>query len=172
MKATVAMLSLALLTTLAAGQPEERLFESEEEELAWESAHSPASADAPEQASAPASAPAPRTTPAHPSRFRSGTARDPFWPVGWSPPIVEDEPGTPEKPKALPVQWEEAAKQLTVTGIFRKGKRHLAMLKGVGVVEEGDIITVQYKELVYRWRVTSITPAGIVPKKLDASPLK
>ncbi|MBM4144017.1 MAG: hypothetical protein FJ225_10570 [Lentisphaerae bacterium] len=68
------------------------------------------------------------------------------------------------------IKWDEAAKQLRVTGVFRKGDKHLAVVKGVGVVETGDVVAVQYGDLTYRWVVKSIDARGIVPARLDVFP--
>ena len=96
------------------------------------------------------------------------TLRDPFWPVGWRPPNFgrEDVPDTGTKA----LQWEAAGRRLTITGLSKKaGGGYLAIVKGAGLVEAGDIIAVKYEGLTYKWKVTEITDTGIIRERLSVS---
>ena len=111
---------------------------------------------------------APASAPSLPLKL----VRDPFWPTGWAPPsfgqigINDDDHGALAK-------WAEARKLLQVTGLSRgPDGKYLAILKGIGVVQEGDTVPVNYGDLTYRWKIRSIGGDGIVPEKAGASPRK
>ncbi len=96
--------------------------------------------------------------------------RDPFWPIGWTPPPPEPE-GTPaaDAPKG-PIRWEEATRLLIVSGIARlPGDRYAATLRNVGVVEEGDRVSIEFQDMIYHWEIQTITSKGIVPRRLGIS---
>lgn len=95
--------------------------------------------------------------------------RDPFWPIGWRPDARPD--GKATVSPAVPLKWAEAKKRLQLTGVIRTnaGKR-MASIKGVGVVEEGDVISVHFENAVYRWLVRTITDTEIVTEQLGVSP--
>lgn len=103
--------------------------------------------------------------------------RDPFWPIGWTPPPVDAAAAaasddSANRPKG-PIRWEEATKHLTVRGLTElPNGKFVASIAGVGVVEEGDRITLEFEGLNYHWRVQSISRAGIVPKRLGVSARK
>lgn len=102
--------------------------------------------------------------------------RDPFWPIGWTPPPV-DASGTAANTDAArpkgPIRWEEATKRLSLRGLTElPNGKFVASIAGVGVVEEGDRITLEFEGLNYHWRVQSISRAGIVPKRLGVSARK
>jgi hypothetical protein len=119
-------------------------------------------------------APAP---PALPREALAGTgtvirARDPFWPVGWHPPEVSVAAANGSSER-LVVQWDDALRRVTVTGISRAvDGTYAAVIKGVGVVQTGDIISIRHGGLNYRWRVRDVTSEGIVPEKLGVLPIK
>ena len=180
MRMAAASIALVVMVAMASAQSDSPFAALEQQRRDQEEATSAPGAsatEATETASAPttgASDAATSTQATRPAKIRPGqlppgTVRDPFWPVGWTPPVIVEDPKEEAKPKPNLVEWEEATKQLQISGVFKQGKRHLAILKGVGVVEEGDIISVNHKDLTYRWRVSSISPAGIMPKKLDVS---
>lgn len=98
--------------------------------------------------------------------------RDPFWPVGWEPPV-------PGKVSAnttvenVPTKWDEARALLQLTGLSKSlNGKYLAILKGIGVVEEGETVSVHLKGLNYKWKITSITSKGIVPERMGVYPIK
>ena len=102
------------------------------------------------------------------------TLRDPFWPIGWTPPkiTVTDEGPVVVQPRA-PVRWNDARKRLQISGLSRMPDgRYLAILKGIGVVEEADVVAVTLVDFVYKWRITSITEKGFVPEQIGVYPKK
>jgi hypothetical protein len=100
--------------------------------------------------------------------------RDPFWPVGWEPPkvgpTVDAAPTQAPKP---PTQWDEARKLLQVTGLSRRvtDGRYFAIVKGIGVVEEGDSVSVIQSGQMYKWKIRSISSRGIVPERTGVYPI-
>lgn len=98
------------------------------------------------------------------------TLRDPFWPKGFRPtPKVVQSKQTTGGVGSATLRWVEAAKQLKITGTSRTSKGVLvAVVKGVGVVEAGDMISVRYEGIIYRWKVLKITEKGIVTKEANA----
>jgi hypothetical protein len=101
--------------------------------------------------------------------------RDPFWPVGWTPPKLG--PVAAGTPTSAPVKdithWDDARKLIQVTGMSRtKDGKYLAILKGIGVAEEGDTVSITYMGLVYRWKIKSITSKGLVPERIGVYPTR
>jgi hypothetical protein len=100
--------------------------------------------------------------------------RDPFWPVGWTPPPpVSPEQIATNQTRVLQSKWEDAVKRLRVTGITKlpTGK-YVATVSRVGIVEEGDVLSVDYEGMTYRWRVETITKDGMQPKRIGVFPVK
>lgn len=93
--------------------------------------------------------------------------RDPFWPVGWMPqPVADKGAVTGPQPKS-PIRWEDAAELLRISGLSAKPDgSYLAIIKGVGVVEENDIISVNFSGLSYRWKVIAISNTGIKTERI------
>ena len=99
--------------------------------------------------------------------------RDPFWPVDWEPPqlgkVSTNRPAT----NTVLTEWDKARASLQVTGLSKgKDGKYLAVLKGIGVVEEGDTVSVNLVGLNYRWKIVSITVNGIVPERVGVYPIK
>lgn len=93
--------------------------------------------------------------------------RDPFWPVGYQAASEsEQEVRTKiEELKAL-VRWPA----LPLRGITHvSGRKFIAVLEGVGLVESGDIVTLQRGELTYRWRIDKVTADGVTSTRLDVT---
>jgi hypothetical protein len=111
--------------------------------------------------------------------------RDPFWPVGYTPKIVnktvESKAGgasaqaiasvMPER--ARTPQWDEARRKLDIRGISLIGRdkasgqpKFLAMVAG-RLVEEGNVVNVTYEDRVYRWKIVGIGKGGVSFQKLD-----
>jgi hypothetical protein len=99
--------------------------------------------------------------------------RDPFWPVGWTPPRLGSVTDRTSAPVKEVTHWEEARKLIQVTGMSRKREgKYLAILKGIGVAEEGDTVSINYMGLVYKWKIKSITSKGIVPERIGVYPIR
>lgn len=95
--------------------------------------------------------------------------RDPFWPVGWVPPdfgLSEDESALKIQPAS---RWKQALQLLKVTGITEGPDKFIAVIQGIGVVEKGDVLAVNYQGLTYKWIVRAIDRKGIVPERLGVS---
>jgi len=100
------------------------------------------------------------------SQTSASRLRDPFWPIGWEPPIVEDVPAETRPISA--VRWNDVLKRLDVTALSKKPDgSHVAIIKNIGVVEIGDVVTIRLDGLTYHIEIHDITPAGVVPKRLS-----
>jgi len=110
---------------------------------------SPAAADAtPEDSSAAAPEP---------------LVRDPFWPVGWKPEPVSAGAAVGPARNAV-TKWDEARNKIQLSGLSKNVRGDfVAILKGVGIVEAGDVVSVQHDGLFYKWKIKDITSKGIVP---------
>lgn len=98
--------------------------------------------------------------------------RDPFWPVGWKPP-VPGKVSANATVKDVPIKWDEARALLQLTGLSKSPNgNYLAILKGIGVVEEGETVSVNFMGLNYKWKITSVTSKGIVPERMGVFPIK
>lgn len=92
--------------------------------------------------------------------------RDPFWPVGWKPPslgrVAESED------LAAMSKWRAAERLLKVSGLSRKPDgTYLAILEKAGIVEKGDMVSVKYLGLTYKWRIKDITGEGMLPERIS-----
>ncbi len=106
--------------------------------------------------------------------------RDPFWPVGYTPPPPSpstsrtnetgSEAGTPDpEPPDRVVEWPT----LSVKGITRSGSgRYMAMLDGFGLVEGGETVSVVRNGFRFRWVILSVTNQGVLQTKLDVVRIK
>ncbi|MEI6787726.1 MAG: hypothetical protein WCL49_04530 [bacterium] len=111
--------------------------------------------------------------------------RDPFWPVGYTPKIVnktgEAKAGGSSAQAIAAVmlehsrtpQWDEAKRKLDIRGISLIGRdkasgqpKFLAMVAG-RLVEEGNVVSVTYEDRVYRWKIVGIGKGGVSFQKLD-----
>ena len=111
--------------------------------------------------------PAAAPPPAAQDEVPVSSLRDPFWTVGWKP-----------APRAMPVQkkvaadataqrWDEAFKQIRVSALGQNAEgKYVATVKGVGVVDVGDTISISYGGLLYRWKVVKISAEGLVPERI------
>ena len=96
------------------------------------------------------------------------TMRDPFWPSGWRPPNFGRKKSIEEIKS--PIKWDEAASLLRITGLSKKPDgNYIAIIKGYGIVEKGETLTVNYQGLIYTWTIKKITALGIERKKLSVS---
>lgn len=104
------------------------------------------------------------------------TARDPFWPLGYTPPRPEPEqpsaepepetpkpPPEPEKPALLPItplEWDEARKTLSVSGQIRStrpdtGETRAQMMINRQTYGAGDKICVTNRGAIFVWQLTA-----------------
>jgi hypothetical protein len=94
-------------------------------------------------------------------------ARDPFWPVGYTPPppVVG---GERVERIDKPVKWP----QLRLKGLTRGAKGvYLAVVEDVGgLVEPGSVIAKEQDGLLYRWEVKEISDKGLTCVPLDVRP--
>jgi hypothetical protein len=96
------------------------------------------------------------------------TLRDPFWPSGWRPPNFGKKKTAAEI--TSPIKWHEAASLLRIAGLTKKPNgNYIAIIKGYGLIEKGDTLTVNYQGLIYTWKITNITSKGIERKKISVS---
>jgi len=99
--------------------------------------------------------------------------RDPFWPIGWVPPEFGDNDAQAHRQVGGLRRWQDALRLIEIVGLSKKiDGTYIAMVKGIGVVEEGDVVSVDYEDFTYKWHVRKITSKGIVPERLGATPLK
>ncbi len=106
------------------------------------------------------------------TRLPDHMLRDPFWPIGEQPAgwgQEEDEKNEIDGIK----EWDVALKKIKLSGISKDSNgNYFAGIRGHGVVEKGDVISVDYGGLTYSWRIKDVTKRGIVPVKLNVAPTK
>jgi len=98
------------------------------------------------------------------------SVRDPFWPVGYTPPpppSPESEGKVAEAPKAeitAPVEWPP----LVLKGITKnRAGRYMAMLDGIGLAETGNVVSMTRNGINYRWKIADINDRGITSVRLE-----
>ncbi|MGI6088012.1 MAG: hypothetical protein ACOYCD_08755 [Kiritimatiellia bacterium] len=110
---------------------------------------------------------APETTP-------PAEERDPFWPIGYTPPremsgeAAPGQPGT-EVSSEVQVDNEVRAKlreMLRAGGVIKKGRVYYASVNGQ-MVQVGDIIALPHAGRVYRFRIDAIEMHNVRIKPLD-----
>ncbi len=80
--------------------------------------------------------------------------RDPFWPVGYIP--VADRSPDEEQEETIDDR-ETTWPALPVRGSSRAADRtYRALVEGVGIVEEGDIVSLPHQGLWFHWRIGRI----------------
>jgi len=91
--------------------------------------------------------------------------RDPFWPVGWTPPPKITD--TTIKGPQSPIRWADAARLLEVSALSESADgTYFAIIKGQGVVEKGDFVAVRFNGLTYRWKVIEISGTGLRTERI------
>ena len=92
--------------------------------------------------------------------------RDPFWPVGYVPPKVKKTPNLAAMGNVSQVVWPK----LNITGIskFANGS-YIAFIKGHGMVEIGDAVSVKKDGFIFEFEITSVTKIGIKYSKKSFS---
>ncbi|MBL7114661.1 MAG: hypothetical protein ISS35_02755 [Kiritimatiellae bacterium] len=104
---------------------------------------------------------------------KNSLTRDPFWPVGYVPRVVQQAIESQQQAaqqqvqaKAL-VQWPS----LSLTGITKTGDRNIGLIGGVGLVEAGDVVRMSRDGVIYKWVITEITKQGLSYKRISAKPV-
>jgi hypothetical protein len=133
----------------------------------------PTSVDAEEERAAePLPTPRPARKRVAATATGSNQLRDPFWPVGWSPQVAEEQEKQQEQEKkeatTAPPKWDLAIKQLIVKGVVRTGDAYVAMV-GDQIVREKERVSVNFQGKRYRWEVRSITRRGVRFEPLDVT---
>jgi hypothetical protein len=99
--------------------------------------------------------------------------RDPFWPVGWEPDVYGLAGRSGGRGEGGIRRWQDAMRRVEITGLIRTADgSYLANVRGIGVVEVGDLIWVDYDGMIYKWRVREISERGIVPERVGVSPMR
>jgi hypothetical protein len=116
-------------------------------------------------------------TPTRPEETNSDTnapaARDPFWPVGYTPPppTAEQAPVEEEKPPPItvPIEWPA----LVLKGITKdRAGRYMAVIDGVGLVEAGSLVSMTRNGVNYRWKISDINDKGLRSIRLECVQLE
>ena len=55
-------------------------------------------------------------------------------------------------------------------GITAVDGRHIGLVRGIGLVEEGDVVRLVRNGVAYKWQVIEVSPKGLTYKKLAATP--
>ena len=89
--------------------------------------------------------------------------RDPFWPVGH---VRIDKSKVEEKIvlKGNPEIWPK----LIVKGISKTPKGHIAFLKGIGMVSEGEVLRLKRGRRIYSIEITSVSKLGIKTRRIKS----
>ena len=93
--------------------------------------------------------------------------RDPFWPVGYQPATEsEQEKRTQIEDLKAMVNWPA----LPLRGVTHAGgRRFIAVIEGIGLVETGDVVVIQRDALIYRWRIDRVSAEGVASTRLDVT---
>ncbi len=95
------------------------------------------------------------------------TLRDPFWPVGYKP---ASESEKIEHIKIADLKARISWPVLPLRGITHAGgKRYVAFIEGVGLVEAGDIVVIEQDSLIYRWMIDNVSSRGVTSTPLDVT---
>jgi hypothetical protein len=109
----------------------------------------------------PAEQPAPAPAPAPLASWISG--RNPFWPIGYEPPLSISDDSRRRLQLEARARWPKL--QHTPPTRLPSGDI-VTIINGYGLAEAGTIIRVEKEGLVYRWRITAIDEQGIQAKRL------
>lgn len=106
--------------------------------------------------------------------------RDPFWPVGYTPPrkeppqtapVTVSAPAQPAEPVVVerPPRWDDALRTVSIKGIMSVGAgKYMAVVNDL-VVNEGDTVSVTFEGRRYTWKIARITADGVKFQKLTVS---
>jgi len=93
--------------------------------------------------------------------------RDPFLPIDYVPVSEsnQQQKAQVERLQSL-IKWPK----LKLQGITRSNdNRYIAILDKIGIIEEGDVISVQKDGIIYRWKIDKISDKGISRTQLSAT---
>ena len=91
--------------------------------------------------------------------------RDPLWPIGFAPrrPAEEEAAGLVDSDA---VEWP----RLPVRGRSRAGDgSHRVLVDRVGIVREGEVVSLPHDGLWFHWRITKIDDQGVTSTRLGVS---
>jgi hypothetical protein len=94
--------------------------------------------------------------------------RDPFWPVGYYPEwwLKRNQPEA-EEDVVKRDKWAEAREQVRISGMSRMGSSgYFAVING-RTMSRGDVVTVEYEGVTYRWILADIGQEGVRLSRLD-----
>lgn len=102
--------------------------------------------------------------------------RDPFWPVGYRPKSREEiererRLATASQKPVSPPRWEEAQALMRIGGSMRTPRGFTALINGE-LVKAGDIVSLRFKEKLYRWKIDSVALSGVSLSPLDFTPIE
>lgn len=98
--------------------------------------------------------------------------RDPFWPVGYTPPPVRVAAGQrakPAEPERPPPDWAAAAARLRYRGSFSSRGVVMASVNEQ-IVEVGNVIGLRMPPWIYQWRIKAIHRYGIETEPIGVVP--
>ena len=132
-----------------------------------------------------ATAPIPPQEPVETNRVKlllreASDLRDPFWPVGYTPPRKEAskpknnvEVGSPSPPQPVvverPPRWDEALRTVSIKGIMSVGGGKFTAVVNDQIVNEEDTVSVVFEGRKYIWKVARISADGVKFQKLSVS---
>ncbi len=120
-------------------------------------------------------------------------ARDPFWPLGYTPtkpepkkPPAEPEPERPKAPPkpeetalqpVTPREWDEALKSLSVSGQIRStrpdtGETRVQMMINRQTYGAGDKVCVTNRGAIFVWQLTGSGTQDLRLKQVEATRLR
>ncbi len=104
--------------------------------------------------------------------------RDPLLPTDYEKPTDEDQAEeqqqiTEQERQRQAVEAQMVWPQLRLRGITHAGQeRYFAIIDQIGIVEQGDTITLREGNLVYAWHIDAITDQGITTTRLHVTSVK
>ncbi len=122
----------------------------------------------------PNGAPSSEPVAEEPAAIPAGT-RDPFWPVGYVPPVeskvdrsswTNTGPAEVVETKIQPPQWDLALKSLTIKGVMKAPSGYMAVINGQ-VTSENDTVSTLFRGRTYSWRVAKIGKEGVRFERLE-----
>ncbi len=93
--------------------------------------------------------------------------RDPFSPVAHKPASESEQI---EKSRLDDVKSRINWPAIPLRGVTHAGgKRFIAIIDGIGLVESGDIVSITRDGLIYRWRIDKVSASGVSSTRLDVT---